>query len=119
MLNFSKTTTGTVLFALDSMLLLAVWPIVLWLSRPDFLSLFAVPLDARGFDYPLFDLLLLFAMGLYRRDAILDSARSLTRVPLIVGMGAGLAILVSLIQQMVVPSAVMPGARQNSLVSSG
>jgi sugar transferase (PEP-CTERM system associated) len=116
MLNFSKTTTGTVLFALDSMLLLAVWPIVLWLSRPDFLSLFAVPLDARGFDYPLFDLLLLFAMGLYRRDAILDSARSLTRVPLIVGMGAGLAILVSLIQQMVVPSAVMPGGRDQAML---
>jgi sugar transferase (PEP-CTERM system associated) len=116
MLNFSKTTTGTVLFALDSILLLTVWPMVLWMSRPDFASLFAVPWDARGFDYPLFDLLLLFAMGLYRRDAILDSARSLTRVPLIVGMGAGLAILVSLIQPMVVPSAVMPGGRDQAML---
>ena len=37
------------------------------------LSLFAVPWDSRGLDYPLFDLLLLFAMGLYRRDAILEA----------------------------------------------
>ena len=44
--------------------------------------------DARGFTYPAFDLLMLFAMGLYRRDAILETGRSLTRVPLVVGMGS-------------------------------
>jgi hypothetical protein len=85
MLRFSKTTTGTVLFALDVVLLLAVWPLVLWLSRPDALSLFSVQTDLRGLAYPVFDLVLLFAMGLYRRDAILEFGRSLTRVPLIVG----------------------------------
>ena len=116
MLRFSRTTTGTVLFGLDAVLILAVWPMVLWLSRPDFFSLFALPWDSRGVDYPIFDLLLLFAMGLYRRDAILDAGRSLTRVPLIVGMGATLAILVSLVQPLLVPSAEMPGGRDQAML---
>jgi sugar transferase (PEP-CTERM system associated) len=116
MLRFSKTTTGTVLFGLDALLLLVIWPPVLWVSRPDALSLFMLPTDSRGLVYPVFDLLLLFAMGLYRRDAILESARSLTRVPLVVGMGAALAILVSLIQPVLVPSAVMPGGRDQTML---
>ena len=116
MLRFSKTTTGTVLFGLDVVLILLVWPLVLWVSRPDALSLFMLPTDSRGIDYPAFDLLLLFAMGLYRREAILETGRSLTRVPLVVGMGAVLAILVSLIQPSVVPWAVMPGGRDQSML---
>jgi sugar transferase (PEP-CTERM system associated) len=114
MLRFSKTTTGTVLFVLDAVLILTVWPLVLWLSQPNVLSLFALPWDARGLDYPAFDLLLLFAMGLYRRDAILDVGRSLTRVPLIVGMGSILAVVFSLAQSLLVPSAVIPGGRDQA-----
>jgi sugar transferase (PEP-CTERM system associated) len=116
MLRFSKTTTGSVLFALDGVLIIALWPLVLWLSRPDALSLFAFPWDSRGFAYPVFDLLLLFAMGLYRREAILEAGESLTRVPLVVGMGAALAILVSLLQPLLVPSAVMPGGRDQAML---
>ena len=40
-----------------------------------------------GAVYAGFDLLMLFAMGLYRRDAILQTRRSLGRIPLVVGMG--------------------------------
>ncbi|MDR3529418.1 MAG: TIGR03013 family PEP-CTERM/XrtA system glycosyltransferase [Rhodopila sp.] len=116
MLRFSKTTTGTVLFTLDAVLILAFWPLVLWVSRPDALSLFFLPGDARGIDYPLFDLLLLFAMGMYRREAILEAGRSLTRVPLVVGMGAALAILVSLVQPLLIRSAVMPGGRDQAML---
>lgn len=116
MLRFSRTTTGTVLFALDAALITAVWPVVLWLSRPDALFLFALPWDSRGLDYPVFDLLLLFAMGLYRREAILEAGRSLSRVPLIVGMGAGVAILVSLLQPLLVPAAEMPGGRDQAML---
>jgi sugar transferase (PEP-CTERM system associated) len=116
MLRFSKTTTGSVLFGLDILLILALWPLVLWLSRLDVLSLFMLPRDSRGLAYPVFDLLLLFAMGLYRRDAILEAGRSLTRVPLVVGMGAALAILVSLIQPMLVRSAAMPGGRDQAML---
>jgi sugar transferase (PEP-CTERM system associated) len=114
MLRFSKTTTGTVLFALDAGLIAIVWPLVLGLSQANVLFLFNPVLDVRGLAYPAFDLLLLFAMGLYRRDAILDAARSLTRVPLIVGMGAGLAILVSLLPPLMVRAVAMPGGRDQA-----
>ncbi|MGD0108346.1 MAG: TIGR03013 family XrtA/PEP-CTERM system glycosyltransferase [Rhodopila sp.] len=110
MLRVSKSTTGTVLFTLDALLILAVWPLVMWLFRLDVLSLSVLRWDARGLAYPVLDLLLLFAMGLYRRDAIQESGRSLTRVPLVVGMGAALASLVSLIQPVLMPAAAMPAA---------
>jgi sugar transferase (PEP-CTERM system associated) len=114
--RFAKTTTGTVLFALDAALILAVWPVVLWLSRPDAMPLINPLADARGFTYPAFDLLLLFAMGLYRRDAIQDTGRSLTRVPLIVGMGAAHAILLSLLQPLLIPRAVILGGRDQAML---
>ena len=116
MLRFSKTTTGSVLFALDAMLILAAWPSVLWMSRLDVLDLFIIPTDSRGLDYPILDLLLLFAMGMYRREAILEAGRSLSRVPLVVGMGAAMAILVSLIQPAFVPTASMPGGRDQAML---
>ncbi len=86
--RLSSTTTGTVLFGLDAVFLLLVWPAVLWAARDHFAP---VPLGVRGVIYGLSDLLLLFAMGLYRRDAILETARSLGRLPLVVGMGAALS----------------------------
>jgi sugar transferase (PEP-CTERM system associated) len=111
MLRLSRTTTGTILFALDAALVVAVWPAILWLARPDVLSLLRLPADARVFHYPAFNLLLLFAMGLYRRDAILQAGRSLARVPLVVGMGAALAILTSLLQPVLMHRASSPGGR--------
>jgi sugar transferase (PEP-CTERM system associated) len=114
--RFSQTTTGTVLFALDALLILAIWPAVLLLSRLDVPSLFALPGDVRGLAYPVFDLLLLFAMGLYRREAIVQAARSLTRVPLVVGMAAVLALLVSLIPSQLGPSSVLPGSRDQAML---
>jgi sugar transferase (PEP-CTERM system associated) len=116
MFRLSKTATGTVLFALDAGLILAAWPVVLYLSRPDVFSLFALGSDARELVYPVLDLLMLFAMGLYRRDAILDTGRSLTRVPLVVGMGATLAILVSLVQSLLMRTSVMPGGRDQAML---
>lgn len=116
MLRLSKTTTGTVLFGLDTLLILMVWPAVLWISRPDAWSLFDLPSDARGLSYPVFNLLLLFAMGLYRRDAIQEVGRSMTRVPLVVGMGAGLAILLSVVQPFVTTDARELGGRDQAML---
>jgi sugar transferase (PEP-CTERM system associated) len=116
MLRFSRTTTGTVLFVLDALLILVLWPMVLWASRPDAPGLFVVLADSRGLGYPVFDLLLLFAMGLYRRDAILEAGRSLTRVPLVVGMGAALAIVVSLAQPLLVSWAVVPLGQDQAML---
>jgi sugar transferase (PEP-CTERM system associated) len=104
------------LFILDAVLSLAMWPLVVWASRPDAPALFMLPSDLRGVAYPVFNLLLLFAMGLYRREAILEAARSLTRVPLVVGMGATLAIAVSGIQPLVLRSAAVPGGRDQAML---
>lgn len=116
MLRFANTTTGTVLFALDTVLIMTLWPVVLWLFRPDVLSLSTVLVDVRGLSYPLLDLLMLFAMGLYRRDAIQEAGRSLTRVPLVVGIGAVLAMLVSSAQPLLVRPALMPGGGDQAML---
>ena len=76
MIKPSQTTTGTVLFALDALLLLLVWPAVLWASQPRRWTSWTCRSTRAASAYPLFDLLLLFAMGLYRRDAILQTGRS-------------------------------------------
>lgn len=116
MMRVSKTTTGTVLFGLDAVLVLTVWPLVLLFTRPGLLSPTALPVDARGFSYPLFDLLLLFAMGLYRREAVVDLGRSLTRVPLVVGMGAALAVGLSLIQPILISGGVRRGGENEAVL---
>ncbi|HEX3574075.1 MAG TPA: TIGR03013 family XrtA/PEP-CTERM system glycosyltransferase [Rhodopila sp.] len=98
------------------MLILSVWPLVLWSARPDAVALFLAPVDARGLSYPAFDLLVLFAMGMYRREAILEAGRSLARVPLVVGMGGALAILLSLVQPLLLRSAKAPGGRDQVML---
>ena len=79
MIKLSRTTTGSLLFLVDAILLLPSWPILLWVSRPSIADMIHPLVDARGAIYPLADLLLLFAMGLYRREAIQNTARSLSR----------------------------------------
>jgi hypothetical protein len=116
MAKFSSTTTGTVLFVLDAALVTAAWPLLLWLGHPEPLALTDLAADARAAAYPLLDLLMLFAMGLYRRDAISDTTRSLSRVPLVVGMGATTAILLSLAQAWLLPRSVAPGGRDQMVL---
>jgi sugar transferase (PEP-CTERM system associated) len=115
-MRLSKTTTGTVLFGLDAVLVLALWPVVLWLSRPGLLGLSMLTVDARAVTYPVFDLLMLFAMGLYRRDAVVDLTRSLTRVPLVVGMGASLAVLLSLGEPLLLANSATPGGQNQAML---
>jgi sugar transferase (PEP-CTERM system associated) len=116
MIKLSRTTTGAALCVGDAILLLLTWPLLIWTSRPDSAAMFHPLLDARGIAYPLFDLLLLFAMGLYRRDAIQNTMRSVSRVPLVVGMGAALAILLSLLQPWLLPGSVVPGGRDQMVM---
>jgi sugar transferase (PEP-CTERM system associated) len=91
-LKLSLTTTGTVLFALDAVLVALTWPLVLLAARPTIYTPLAIPTDLRGLAYPVMDLLVLYAMGLYRREAIVALWQALVRVPLIVGMGAVLVV---------------------------
>ncbi len=97
LLNLSLYTTGSVLFALDLGCVIVAWPLVLWAAYPSFAIRLGPPLDLRGILYPMADLLLLYAMGLYRRDAILWVGRTLSRVPLVVAMGAVLAVICSML----------------------
>jgi sugar transferase (PEP-CTERM system associated) len=97
LLNLSLLSTGSVLFALDLGCVLVGWPLALWAAHPALTLRLTPPLDLRGISYPVTDLLLLYAMGLYRRDAILWTGRSLSRAPLVVGMGAVLTVVCSLV----------------------
>ncbi|MGE0416377.1 MAG: TIGR03013 family XrtA/PEP-CTERM system glycosyltransferase [Acetobacteraceae bacterium] len=115
-LNFSITTTGSALFALDAILVAITWPLALWMGRPDFGDLFVPPHDLRGYLYPAADLLILYAMGLYRRDAILETGRSLTRVPLVVGMGCAAAVLLSTLPATLIAGLTPLGGRDQALV---
>lgn len=115
-LNISIATTGSALFVLDAILVLIAWPLALWVGRPDFGELFIPPHDIRGYLYPAADLLLLYAMGLYRRDAILETGRSLTRVPLVVGMGCAAAVLTSTLPATLFPALAPLGGRDQALV---
>jgi sugar transferase (PEP-CTERM system associated) len=88
LLKLSLTTTGTVLFALDAALVGLTWPLLLWAAWPTVNTPLAIPTDLRGLAYPVLDLLVLYAMGLYRREALAAGWEVLARVPLVVGMGA-------------------------------
>ena len=95
LLNLSLLPTGGVLFALDAASVVILWPLLLWNAHAAELPRLALPFDVRGILFPVLDLLLLYAMGLYRRDALLHLRVSLSRVPLVVGMGAALTLLFS------------------------
>jgi len=87
-------SAGLALLLLDAVLALAAWPIAAGLAlagqpaeaRPD---LFALAL------FPIACLALLYASGLYRRDALLETRRSVGRVPFAVLLGSLLATLVA------------------------
>jgi sugar transferase (PEP-CTERM system associated) len=93
--KLSMLTAGAVLFVLDLTLVLAAWPLALWVAWPAAISLHEPPFDAWCLLYPFADLLALYAMGMYRREAILETRKSASRVPLVVGMGAVAALLLT------------------------
>ncbi len=91
--RLSGLSSGKVLFGIDvlSVLLLTMVAILLG-THGGFVSHIA--------EFALFppaNLLLLFAMGFYRRDAMQDAAHTMVRVPLVVGMGVVIAVLGTLI----------------------
>ena len=64
--------------------------------------------NIRALVYPLSDLLLLYAMGLYRREAFVEQHRSAVRVPMVVAMGAVVALIFCAASSRLVPS-ILPG----------
>ena len=103
-----QATMAGSLFALDVALVTITWPVALWLAGFDLSGLLRVPPDMRGWAFPLSDLLFLYAMGLYRREAFVDKYHSALRVPTVVAMGSVAALIFCL-----APSRLMP------LVSAG
>jgi len=89
--RIAALSSGMVLFMLDLLAVIGVWPLVLWAGEAGSV----LPADTRVVLYPAADLLLLYAMGLYRRDAMLQLRRSGTRLPLVVGLGMALATAAS------------------------
>lgn len=115
-LSLSWLTPATLLFALDLGVVVVMWPLALWAAHPEIATRLVPPLDLRGIAYPVADLLLLYAMGLYRRDAIMLTGRSLSRVPLVVGMGALLAVLCCVVLPWIDPVLfAQPGGRSELL----
>ena len=82
--------SGVVLFMLDVLAVLGVWPVLLWAGGAGG----TLPAHGGAVLYPAAHLLLLYAMGMYRRDAMVEMRRSLSRLPLVVGMGMALATAV-------------------------
>ncbi len=81
-------TTGKALFFLDALLLLLVWPLALHFGCWGSECFEATPDGLGAVLYPTADIVCLYALGLYRRDALIDTRNSLARVPLAVSLGA-------------------------------
>jgi hypothetical protein len=81
-------TTGRSLFLLDVLAMALVWPILLNLGCWEQACFRATPDALASILYPLANLVSLYALGLYRRDAMIDTRGSLSRVPLAVSLGA-------------------------------
>ena len=76
--------TGATLFALDVALLAGFWPVLLGLLDEG--PWWALLGEAGLLPYPALQLILLYALGLYRRDAILGTRGAIARLPLATGL---------------------------------
>jgi sugar transferase (PEP-CTERM system associated) len=88
---WSRTiTAGAALFTIDLLLLAAVWPATAWLvlgsAHWDWLEVLLIAAANLSF---------LYVLGLYRREAIVDTGKSLRRIPLVIAMGAIAATVVT------------------------
>jgi sugar transferase (PEP-CTERM system associated) len=102
--------TGAMLLALDILLLAAAWPVLLWVL--DGAALPALLLEPGLAAYPVAQVVLLYALGLHRREAILSTRSALGRLPLVVALAlAGGAAVQWAVDWMVAPSAVVEVSR--------
>lgn len=87
-------TTGRALFLLDAAAMLVVWPVLLHFGCWGDECFRPTPDGLAALLFPIANLVSLYALGLYRREAIIQTRESLGRVPLAVSLGAvGTAIL--------------------------
>ncbi|MFQ3622169.1 MAG: TIGR03013 family XrtA/PEP-CTERM system glycosyltransferase [Acetobacteraceae bacterium] len=84
--NLRGLSAGVCLFVLELVLLVLAWPIAADVA------LSPLPVERRAGPLPLalfiaFHLLFAYALGLYQREALLETRRSLGRVPIAAGLG--------------------------------
>jgi sugar transferase (PEP-CTERM system associated) len=104
-LKLSLTTTGTVLFTFDAVLVVVRWPLLLSLAWPTVRLPDTTPVDLRAIGYPVLDLLVRYAMGLYRREALVEGSQLSGHVPLVVVMGAMLTVVPAELLHLAAPTA--------------
>jgi sugar transferase (PEP-CTERM system associated) len=86
-------TTGKALFLLDCAAMIIVWPVLLRFGCWHQECFRPTPDGLGAIAYPIANLLSLYALGLYRREAVMQTRESLVRVPLAVSLGAvGVAV---------------------------
>ncbi len=84
-------TASSALFLLDALLVALFWPLTAWLSMN------GVPPEAwvpQAVILVISNLAFLYALGLYRRDAIIDTGKSLGRIPVTVAISIIVSSLV-------------------------
>jgi sugar transferase (PEP-CTERM system associated) len=91
-------TTGKALFALDAIAMVGIWLILLQIGCWGPECFRPTPDGLGAILYPVANLVSFYALGLYRREAILQTRESLARVPLAVSIGAvAIAVLLVLL----------------------
>jgi sugar transferase (PEP-CTERM system associated) len=92
-------TTGKALLLLDVAAMLVVWPILLHFGCWGQECFRPTPDGLGALLYPAANLVSFYALGLYRREAVMQTRESLSRVPLAVSLGAvGVAVLLVLME---------------------
>src|SRR6185437_15854246 len=87
-------TAGAALFFIDALLVALAWPPVVWLAVD------GAHTPHRWWQAAIFagfNLLFLFALGLYRREAIADTSNALSRIPLVTGIALAVSGFVTVV----------------------
>lgn len=111
-----QATMARTLLTLDVVLVAVMWPFALWLARLDAPGLLGITADMRGLVYPVSDLVFLYAMGLYRREALVEKHHSAVRVPMVTGMGVVVALVFCAVSSRLTPSVFAGHAWRDDLL---
>jgi len=111
-------TVARSLFTLDVALVAILWPIVLWLAHLNTAGPLSSATMLRAVAYPVADLLLLYAMGLYRREALVEKRHSAFRIPMIVAMGGATALIFCEVAWRLMPSLNSGHAQRDEILAA-
>ncbi len=106
-------TASAAMFFFDAVLVALLWPLAAWTAVPLGVPLPAIKLLLPLLLHPVAYLLLLYALGLYRRELILDTRKALARLPLVVGLAAISATAIGEMVRSLLP-ADLPGRWPNA-----